>query len=261
MPPMEDSWVTARRMWTLYEPVHVVTYFAPGARKAFEAARLRGFWRGYFAGRAAPLGAADAPLVIATFCSFAPSFVHRALPAVWELITPSEALRVRETGAVAALRALIEGAAGQPGPSDRDDGGESGAPAVVRAAADLLLAATEDLDAAGRPLGAPNAAQPVPADPFARLWWAATVLREHRGDGHVAALVAAGIDGCEALVLRTAVDAAGAAEAGAASPGGTSIGGWRARPCPRAAAVGPRLERRGLGSGGRPAVRPGLARF
>jgi len=166
MPPMEDSWVTARRMWTLYEPVHVVTYFAPEARKAFEAAGLRGFWRGYFAGRAAPLGVVDAPLVIATFCSFAPSFVHRALPAIWELVTPSEALRVRQAGAVAALRALIEGSAGQPAPSDRGDVADPGAPGVVRAAADLLLAATEDLDAAGRPLGGPNAAQPVSCETF-----------------------------------------------------------------------------------------------
>ena len=58
----------------------------------------------------------------------------------------------------------------------------------------------------GRVLAAPNAAAPVPAEPLARLWHAATVLREHRGDGHVAALVAAGIDGCEALVLRAGMD-------------------------------------------------------
>ena len=102
---MTDA-ATARRMWTLIEPVHVVTYFAPEARQAFEAAGLRGFWRGYFAGRSAPLGAVDAPVIIAAFCSFAPSFVRRALPAVWELITPAEALRVREAGAVAAIRAV-----------------------------------------------------------------------------------------------------------------------------------------------------------
>ena len=46
----------ARAMWTLYEPIHAITYFAAGARAEFEAAGLRGFWRGYFAGRAAPLG-------------------------------------------------------------------------------------------------------------------------------------------------------------------------------------------------------------
>jgi hypothetical protein len=193
MAVMDDA-ATARRMWTLFEPVHVVTYFAPEARQAFEQAGLRGFWRGYFAGRAAPIGAVAAPPVVATFFSFAPPFVQRALPAVWDLITPARALAAREAGAVAAIRRLAGCADGQP------------APAALVATADLLTAAAQDLDPAGRPLGAPNAALPVPAEPVGRLWRAATVLREHRGDGHVAALVAAGIDGCEALALRVAVD-------------------------------------------------------
>ena len=33
----------ARVMWTLFEPLHAVTYFAPEGRAAFEAAGLRGF--------------------------------------------------------------------------------------------------------------------------------------------------------------------------------------------------------------------------
>ena len=82
----------------------------------------------------------------------------------------------------------------------------------------------EGLTVDGRPLAAANVALPWPREPHLALWQAATVLREHRGDGHVAALVAAGIDGCEALALRTAVDAAGAAEAGAASTRGRSSG-------------------------------------
>jgi len=191
---------TARRMWALIEPVHVVTYFAPEARQAFEAAGLRGFWRGYFAGRSAPLGPVDAPVIIATFSSFAPAFVRRALPAVWDLVTPAGALQAREAGAVAAIRAVLR---------------DSPAPAL-ELAADLLTEAARDLDLAGRPLGAPNAALPVPDEPVARLWRAATVLREHRGDGHIAALVAAGVDGCESLVLRTAVDQASEARRAAA---------------------------------------------
>ena len=55
---MADAAHTARSMWTLFEPIHAVTYFAPEARAALEEAGLRGFWRGYFAGRAAPLGPA-----------------------------------------------------------------------------------------------------------------------------------------------------------------------------------------------------------
>src|ERR1019366_8687678 len=85
----------ARRMWTLFEPVHVVTYFTPEARSAFEDAGLRGFWLGYFAGRAAPLGAAAAAPVTGSFFSFAPSMVARALPGVWDLIAPADALAVR----------------------------------------------------------------------------------------------------------------------------------------------------------------------
>jgi hypothetical protein len=212
---MTDA-ATARRMWTLVEPVHVVTYFAPAARQAFEEAGLRGFWRGYFAGRAAPLGTVDAPLVIAAFCSFAPPFVRRAIPGVWELITPTEALRVREAGAVAGIRAALD-----------SEPGSGLVPGGLDAAADLLTEAARDLDMTGRPLAAPNGALPVPHEPTARLWQAATVLREHRGDGHVAALVAAGIDGCEALVLRTAVDRPagnGAAGDGAAENGAAGNG-------------------------------------
>ena len=214
MAAMETA-AAARRMWTLFEPVHVVTYFAPEARQGFEEAGLRGFWRGYFAGRAAPIGAVDAPPVIAAFFSFAPPFVRRALPAVWGMVTPEQALAARTAGAVAAIRRLVaEGAAGHGAGGDGGDGradgdgagpdGAAGADGALRAAADLLAAATEELDMAGRPLGAPNAALPAPDEPVARLWHAATVLREHRGDGHIGALVAAGVDGCEALALRVA---------------------------------------------------------
>ena len=196
MAAMETA-AAARRMWTLFEPVHVVTYFAPEARQGFEEAGLRGFWRGYFAGRAAPIGAVDAPPVIASFFSFAPPFVRRALPAIWGMVTPEQALAARSAGAVTAISRLLA-----------DGNGEGEAAAESRAAAaDLLAAATEELDMAGRPLGAPNAALPMPDEPVARLWQATTVLREHRGDGHIGALVAAGVDGCEALVLRVAIGA------------------------------------------------------
>jgi hypothetical protein len=193
---MDDAvWAAraARRMWTLFEPVHVVTYFSPEARAAFEQAGLRGFWRGYFAGRAAPLGRVEAAPVTASFFTFAPPMVTRALPGVWSLITPADALTARSAGAVAALRRLL---------GERQAG--------LAAVADLLLRAADGLDCSGRVLAAANAALPVTGDgePLARLWQAATLLREHRGDGHFAALVAAGIDGCEALVLRAGQDLA-----------------------------------------------------
>src|SRR6187455_800417 len=99
----------ARRMWTLIEPVHAVTYFTPQARAAFEAAGLRGFWRGYFAGRSAPLGAIGAGPVTAAFFGFAPAMVARAVPDVWTRITPAAALAARADGARAALAGLWDG--------------------------------------------------------------------------------------------------------------------------------------------------------
>ena len=175
----------ARVMWTLFEPVHAVLYFAPEARSAFEEAGLRGFWRGYFAGRAAPLGVTGPGVVTASFYNFAPAMVARAIPGIWELITPEEALRARQAGAVRALRNLL----GDLEPQ-------------AAQAADLLWPVIAELDCAGRVLGAANAGLAAPGDGVARLWLAATVLREHRGDGHFAALLAAGIDGCETIVLR-----------------------------------------------------------
>ncbi|HMI26577.1 MAG TPA: hypothetical protein VK594_19000 [Streptosporangiaceae bacterium] len=212
----------ARSMWTLFEPVHAVTYFTAEARSAYEQAGLRGFWRGYFAGRAAPLGvagasgaavaaptgAASAAVITASFFNFAPAFVARAIPGVWELITPEEALRVRLAGATEGLGRLL-----------------AGREAEAAAAADLLWRAIGELDFSGRVLAAANAALPVPpgedaaassgfsassaslaAAGLGRLWQAATLLREHRGDGHFAALAAADIDGCEAVVLRCCLD-------------------------------------------------------
>ena len=209
---MADAVRTARAMWTLFEPVHAVIYFAPKGRAAFEEAGLRGFWRGYFAGRAAPLGPVSAPVVTASFFNFAPAFVARAIPAVWELITPEDALRTRLAGADAALRGLL-----------------AGREAEAAVAADLLWRAIGELDFSGRVLAAANAALPVPggaaaggdspggespggespggeSSALARLWQAATLLREHRGDGHFAALAAADIDGCEAVALRCCMD-------------------------------------------------------
>ena len=204
---MADPARTARAMWTLFEPIHAVTYFAPEARGAFEEAGLRGFWRGYFAGRAAPLGPASAAVVTASFFNFAPAFVARAIPAVWDLISPEDALRTRLAGAEATLRDLL-----------------AGREAEAEVAAGLLWQAIGELDFSGRVLAAANAALAVPggesagresagresagreSSGLARLWQAATILREHRGDGHFAALAAADIDGCEAVVLRCCMD-------------------------------------------------------
>jgi helix-turn-helix protein len=179
-----------RPMWTLFEPVHAVVYFAPQSRAAFEEAGLRGFWRGYFAGRAAPLGPVGPGPVYAAFYGFAPEMITRALPDVWQRATPAQALAARARGARTALTELLAGVA----------------PQTVAAAAELARAAAEEVDLGGRVLAAANADLPWPDDPLDALWQAATVLREHRGDGHIIALAAAEVDGVTALAWRAALD-------------------------------------------------------
>lgn len=176
-------------MFDRFEPIHAVTYFAPECRAAFDAAGFRGFWMGYFAGRSAPLGPVPAEVVTAAFYNFAPSQVSRALPAAWERAEPIDALRARETSAVAALRRC--------GVADGDG---------VRTAADLLAKAARSAPLDGRPLFAANLALPWPDEPVAKLWHAATLLREQRGDGHVAVLVANGIGGRDCNVLHSVAD-------------------------------------------------------
>lgn len=180
----------ARRLWALFEPLHAVVYFAPQVGPAFEEAGLTGFWRRYFAGRAAALGPVGPGPVTAAFFGFAPAMVSRALPDVWSRISPSAALTARTSGSAATLTGLF---AGVP----RDG---------IAEAAGLLEAAARAADLPGRVLAAAHADVPWPQDPVARLWHAATILREHRGDGHVAALLTAGVDGCGSLVWRSSLD-------------------------------------------------------
>ncbi|GAB2958784.1 hypothetical protein LWP59_11430 [Amycolatopsis acidiphila] len=181
---------TPRELWAVLETLHDVTYFTPQARAAHEAVGLRGFWRGYVAMRAAPLGQAGPGLVTAVFHNFARSFLARALPAIWAVVAPERALAARMDGAVAALRAHLPdlGADVLAGPN-----------AVLRR---IVGSACWE----GRALGAANADLPWPDEPLAQLWLATTVVREHRGDGHVAVLVSEGIGGLEAHVLRDAAD-------------------------------------------------------
>lgn len=150
----------------------------------------RGFWMGYFAARSAPLGAVPAEVVTAVFYNFAHARVAKSLPAAWEIAGPTAALGARLDSAVAALRRC--------GVSE-DENVTVAAQLAVRTA----LAAAVD----GRALFAANVALPVPSEPVAALWHASTLLREHRGDGHVAALVAAGITGRESNVFHTAASA------------------------------------------------------
>jgi hypothetical protein len=145
------------------------------------------YWDGYFASRSGPLGRVPAAVVHAIFYNFADGEVARHIPRVWDTVTPEQAVAARQQGSVAALRRILGELADGPG---------------VTRAADLLTRAGTSAPIEGRALYAATRTLPVPEEPLARLWHASMLLREHRGDGHIAALVAEGIGGTESHVLH-----------------------------------------------------------
>ncbi|MFI0926317.1 hypothetical protein ACH4TP_20650 [Streptomyces sp. NPDC021012] len=185
-----------RQMWHLLEPLHAVLYYAP---EAFDEAGALGYetadrWPSYFAWRAAALGPVGPVRVASAFYGFSPEKVARHVPAAWEVAAPAEVLAARLRAVDRTYRALL-GAEAVEGPALAEAAG------IARRAAEA--AALE-----GRPLAAAHAELPWPDAPHLVLWQAATILREHRGDGHIAALIAAGLDPAESLVSFAAVGAA-----------------------------------------------------
>lgn len=185
-----------RQMWHLLEPLHALLYYAP---EAFDEAAALGHdtterWPSYFAWRAAPLGAAGPVRVAAAFYSFSPAMVARYVPAAWATAGPADVLAARLRAVDRAYRSVL---------------GEDtvGGPELAEAAA-LARRAAGAAGTEGRPLAAANAELPWPEAPHLVLWQAATILREHRGDGHLAALLAAGLDPAESLVSFAAIGAA-----------------------------------------------------
>jgi hypothetical protein len=185
---MQHQESAARRLHDLVEPIHTVTYFCEEPSEELAALGLRdNYWDGYFAGRAAPLGQAPAEVVHAVFYNFAPGEVARHIPRVWKVTTPEAAFAARMRGCVAGMRRVL--------------GELADAPELERAA-DLAVKAATSVPTEGRALFAGLRALPVPDEPVARLYFGATLLREHRGDGHIVALVSEGIGGTEAHVLH-----------------------------------------------------------
>ncbi|WP_067902533.1 SCO6745 family protein [Nocardia vaccinii] len=180
---------TSRRMWELMEPYHAVTYFAPESQQVCEALGAKGFWMSYFALRAAPLGPVPAEVVVATFYNFHPRKVGHAIPAAWAAASPTDYLRARRESVSQILHRIL--------------GDEIRSPRLTEAA-ELARTAALAAPIAGRALGAANAALDWPSEPHLILWHAQTILRESRGDAHVAALLASGLDPCEALVAFAA---------------------------------------------------------
>ncbi|MZD07079.1 MarR family transcriptional regulator [Streptomyces sp. SID5785] len=178
---------TARRLYELLEPICMVTFSAPECNEELAALGHRTYWDGYFASRAAPLGRVPAEVVHAAFYSFAQGEAARHIPGAWETIPPEASLAARLRGSAASLRRIV--------------GAERAESAGLARAADLTARAATHAPMEGRVMYAAMRALPVPSDPVERLWHCATMLREHRADGHIAALVGAGVGGTEAHVL------------------------------------------------------------
>ncbi|MET9044171.1 hypothetical protein ABZX34_15135 [Streptomyces sp. NPDC004362] len=184
-----------RQLWHLLEPLHALLYYAP---EAFEEAAALGYgigerWPSYFPYRAAPLGAVGGERAASAFYSFSPRMVAENIVPAWRIARPEAVLKARERAVDRVYRSIL---------SDRVD-----SPELARAAA-LARRAAEAANTAGRPLAAANAELPWPRAPHQQLWHAATILREHRGDGHLAALLVAGLDPVESLVSFAAIGAA-----------------------------------------------------
>lgn len=190
---------TARRMFELVEPIGVLPYADETLSAMVEELGLGNIWDGYFAGRAAALGRVSAEVVHALFYNFFPGEVARHIPRVWAVTTPEAAFAAREDGCVRALRSRLGDVATTPG--------------VVRTA-DLLARAAVSAPTEGRAMYAALRSLPLPEEPLARLFQAASQLREHRGDGHIAALVSEGIGGTECHFLAALADAMPGAEFG-----------------------------------------------
>lgn len=183
--------LTARKTWRTLEPIHGAIYFAAEAREEYAAIGLDDRMTGYFASRSAPMGPVSAEVVIATFFNFDPDLVRRSMDGVWDRVGPAEVLTARLRGADRMIRRHAAEFVGTDAVAD--------AAVLARTAA---LAAAERPE--GRPLFAGHASLPWPDEPHLVLWHAQSLLREYRGDGHVAALTVAGLDGCEALVTHAA---------------------------------------------------------
>lgn len=181
----------ARMAWRTAEPIHGMVYFAPEAHERYAALGLSERM-GYFASRAAAFGPVGPDTVVATFFNFNPALVRAAIPAAWRIAAPHDILRARLKAADAALQRAC-------GPDLLASPDMAEAARLARRAAE---AASEQPQ--GRPLFAATSALPWPEEPHLVLWHAQTLLREYRGDGHVAALLLTGCSGIEALVLHAA---------------------------------------------------------
>ncbi|MER7953181.1 hypothetical protein [Streptomyces sp. NPDC096030] len=179
-----------RRCHHMLNPMHSTVYFSPDLDTEFRALGFDDLTGMRLASRSAAMGAVGAGTVAAAFSNYNVEMLAQHLPAVWDIASPAEVVAARLRAVDATMRRLL--------------GPDALASAEMAEAAELALRATEACTRHARPLYSAHADLPVPEQPHLRYWHAATLLREHRGDGHLAALLSAGLDPLEAMVSHTA---------------------------------------------------------
>jgi helix-turn-helix protein len=190
VPPIAQA---GRKAWAALEPMHNLLYFDPAAEPCYAEVGIVDPRLSYFAARACPLGVTPAEVVVSTFYNFNPVMITGSMPRIWKMSTPEAVIGARFQAADRCLRPLLGSSIDSPEMAE--------ALALARAAAEE--AGRHPL---GRPLFAAHAALDWPEQPHVQLWWAQTLLREFRGDGHQATLMSVGVTGLEALVLYVATE-------------------------------------------------------
>lgn len=202
-----------RHCHNVVNPLHSTVYFSPDLPAELAELGVEDPSAAYFVGRAAAMGPVGPGTVAATFYNFSYDLIARHIPRIWSVATPEDVLAARLRAADRTLRRLLGDAAVE-------------SPEMAEAAR-LALRAAEAGARHARPLFASHADLPVPEAPHLAYWHAATLLREHRGDGHLVALLDAELDGVEALVTHTASDR-GASRKWVLATRGWSLEDWQA---------------------------------
>lgn len=187
---------TARRIWAGVEPLASSVYFAPEVHRAYQALGFDGPSRvsrgiefpdmvAYFTSRGACLGpAVPGHVVAAAFGVFKREVVAGAVAEGWRRTDHASILAARQEGVTTALRRIL-------GPQ----------PEGSAWATEVLTRMAGAGPAEGRHLHSGLLSLGWPGDPIGDLWRAADLVREHRGDSHIAAWIAADLDACEVGVL------------------------------------------------------------
>ncbi|MEM9037846.1 MAG: hypothetical protein AAGD18_24880 [Actinomycetota bacterium] len=174
----------ARRLRDAFEPVSMHAVWSPRVHEEL-AARGLDFFGAYVWGRAFPMGEPTGTVVASAFAAFEPTLIAGIYEQARSLLGRDEVYRITWDSTAAGLRSTL---------GDDEE-------ATVASVADRLAVCVDGLDATGRPLFAGVTSLDWPHDPYGRLFQACLALREHRGDGHVAAYLGAGFGPIEMNVL------------------------------------------------------------